>query len=258
MSSRDSITAIKEALQTVLDPTDNLLVTLQTDERKGVQLALKQWYKRYEAAQQLVVKREEMLTYERAFQAKNYQLIAGVDEVGRGPLAGPVVAAAVILPENTQLIGIDDSKKLSFAKKQDLYEQIKAEALAIGVGIVTEKTIDEINIYEASKVAMLDALSQLEVQPDAVLVDAMPLEYKQTAILSLIKGDQKSISIAAASIIAKVVRDQMMTAYARTYPGYDFEHNFGYGTSKHLAGLDTLGACPIHRLTFSPVKKVLR
>ncbi|EUJ42198.1 ribonuclease HII [Brochothrix campestris] len=258
MSHRDSIAAIKQALQTVKEPTDSLLERLKADERKGVQLALKQWYNRFDAAQQLIAKREEMLTYERAFQVKNYQVIAGVDEVGRGPLAGPVVAAAVILPQNTQLIGIDDSKKLSFAKKQALYEAIKAEALAIGVGIVTEKTIDEINIYEASKVAMLDALAQLEVQPEAVLVDAMPLIYKETAVLSLIKGDQKSISIAAASIVAKVVRDQMMTDYAVTYPGYDFEHNFGYGTAKHLAGLESLGACPIHRLTFSPVKKVLR
>lgn len=257
MTNKPSIAAIKAQLANVSAPTDPLLLEYANDERKGVQQASAQWHRRHQALKALELKREEMWLYETEFIAKNYAYIAGVDEVGRGPLAGPVVAAAVILPQNTKLTGIDDSKKLSYDKKQAMYKAIKAEAIAIGVGIIDEKTIDAVNIYEATKLAMSDALAQLDPQPDAVLIDAMPLKYENAQILSIIKGDQKSLSIAAASIIAKVIRDEMMTEYAKTYPGYDFEHNFGYGTAKHLAGLEAQGACPIHRRSFSPVKNVL-
>ena len=182
--------------------------------------------------------------------------MGGVDEVGRGPLAGPVVAAAVILPEDFSLLEVNDSKKLSPQKRLALYPKILQEAVAVGVGVMDNKVIDQINIYEADRLAMKQAVEALSTRPDALLVDAMnvPVDLPQ---LELIKGDAKSNSIAAASIVAKVFRDSLMDDYARLYPDYAFDHNAGYGTKDHLEALRKYGPTPIHRLTFSPVSEMV-
>lgn len=177
-------------------------------------------------------------------------LIAGVDEVGRGPLAGPVVAAAVILPRDFDLLGVNDSKKLSEKRREELFDQIMERAVAVNIGMRDEQTIDHVNILNATKEAMADAIRGLNPQPDIVLIDALELEGLNIPQKGIVKGDAKSVSIAAASIIAKVTRDRMMVKYAEQYPGYAFEKNKGYGTKAHYEGLDRLGACPIHRRSF--------
>ena len=198
---------------------------------------------------------EGMLAYEKECYARGMELIAGVDEVGRGPLAGPVVAAAVILPKACKIPGLNDSKKIPKSKHKEIYEAVLQNAIAIGIGIKDNHVIDQVNIYEATKLAMMEAIGQLEPQPQHLLIDAMKLDLPipQT---SIIKGDANSLSIAAASIVAKVTRDQMMEEFDREYPGYDFAQNAGYGTAKHLAGLDKLGVTPIHRRSFEPVKSM--
>ncbi|MBR1975340.1 MAG: ribonuclease HII [Clostridia bacterium] len=196
---------------------------------------------------------EEKLQYERALQAQGYTLIAGVDEVGRGPLAGPVVCAAVIMPldEESIIVGVDDSKKLSAKKREQLAEEIKKRALAYTIVEVSEKDIDEINILEATKLGMKRAIETLEKQPDVVLTDGnmtINIAHKQH---SVIHGDALSYSIGAASIIAKVYRDNLMVEYAKLYPHYAFEKNMGYGTAAHIQGIKEHGLCPIHRRTFT-------
>ncbi|MBF2579253.1 ribonuclease HII [Listeria welshimeri] len=250
----ESISVIREKLSHVISEQDPFFQLCLQDERKGVIKLIESTRKKWEKEAQLIAKLEEMKQYETDLSIQGFQYIAGVDEVGRGPLAGPVVAAAVILPADFSVLGINDSKQLSEAKRDMLFEIIKKEALSIGVGIIEHDMIDQVNIYEATKLAMSEALDQLNPAPDFILVDAMPLKYSESE-LSLIKGDTKSISIAAASIIAKVTRDRMMQHYDALYPGYDFANNMGYGTKKHLNGLDTIGVCPIHRLSFSPVKE---
>lgn len=198
---------------------------------------------------------ELMKKYEKEARLQGFQMIAGIDEVGRGPLAGPVVAAAVILPENFSVVGVNDSKQLSGAKRDELFATIMDTAVAVGIGVQSHEVIDKVNIYEATKLAMREAIDNLDVPPDFCLIDAMPLKYCKNE-LSLIKGDSKSISIAAASIVAKVTRDRMMLAYDKSFPGYGFSQNMGYGTKKHLKGLESKGVCPIHRLTFAPVKNI--
>lgn len=224
----------------------------------------------------------EMKKYENELWARGIKYIAGVDEVGRGPLAGPVVAAAVVLPQDFAVIGVDDSKKLSEKKREELFALIQENALAIGIGMRDNERIDEINILEATKEAMADAIteaqralaenvqhtlgSQLagsppesqsafaEILPSArighVLFDAMKIDSVHIEQTSLIKGDSKSVSIAAASIIAKVTRDRMMAEYAKQYPDYAFESNKGYGTKAHYEGIARTGICPLHRKTF--------
>ena len=175
--------------------------------------------------------------------------------MGRGPLAGPVVAAAVILPKACKIPGLNDSKKIPKSKHKEIYEAVFQNAIAIGIGIKDNQVIDQVNIYEATKLAMMEAIGQLEPQPQHLLIDAMKLDLPipQT---SIIKGDANSLSIAAASIVAKVTRDQMMEEFDCEYPGYDFTQNAGYGTANHLAGLDKLGVTPIHRRSFEPVKSM--
>ena len=190
---------------------------------------------------------------EDAFYARSLSLVAGVDEAGRGPLAGPVVVAAVILPPHCFLPKINDSKKLSPKAREALYEQILAAAVAVGRAIVDEKTIDEINIYRAAERGMYEAVAALRPQPQAVLTDALPLELAVPS-KSLIKGDAISASIAAASIVAKVERDRLMCALDERYPGYGFAKHKGYGTAEHLAALRAHGPCAIHRRTFEPIK----
>jgi ribonuclease HII len=182
-----------------------------------------------------------------------YTLIAGIDEAGRGPLAGPVVASAVILPKGICIPSIDDSKKLLEKKREQLYDVILKEAVSIGIGIVDEKTIDEINILQASILAMKIAIGQLNIKPDFILSDAVSLPDMNIPQKAIIKGDSKSISIAAASIIAKVTRDRLMCEYHKKYPMYKFISNKGYGTAKHLEMLKRYGPCEIHRRTFKGV-----
>jgi len=190
--------------------------------------------------------------YEKDLNKKGINLIAGVDEVGRGPLIGPVVAAAVILPKNYHLEGLTDSKKLSEHKREYFYEIINKDALAIGIGIVDEKKIDEINIYEATKVAMQEAINNLEVKPEHILIDAMPLNL-DIPTTSIIKGDLLSITISAASVIAKVTRDHMLYVIDKEYPMYDLKNNKGYGTKKHLEAIKKYGITKYHRLSYKPV-----
>lgn len=197
-----------------------------------------------------------MLEYENELYDKGITLIAGVDEVGRGPLIGPVVTAAVILPKNYFNENIKDSKKLTEKQREKMYEVIKRDAISIGTGIKDEKVIDEINILEATKLAMKEAINNLNVKPEHVLIDAVKLDLSVPST-SIIKGDAKSESIAAASIIAKVTRDRMLKEIAKEYPMYDLEHNKGYGTKKHLEALKQYGPCKYHRISFAPVKSAL-
>ncbi|GEN55763.1 ribonuclease HII [Halolactibacillus alkaliphilus] len=249
-----SIREIKTMLNNAPEP--HLVKMLEQDHRKGVQQLLDRYYKKQRQYKQDKETYEEKFKYERLIRLEGYQRICGIDEVGRGPLAGPVVAAAVILPESCDLMGLTDSKKLSLTKREYYFEAITEQALAIGVGLVEPAIIDEINILEASKSAMLQAIDKLSLTPDYLLLDAIDLTI-DIPQQSLIKGDLKSISIAAASVIAKVTRDNMMKAYDFTYPGYDFINNQGYGTKKHLHGLETYGVTPIHRRSFAPVKGYL-
>lgn len=190
--------------------------------------------------------------YELELWNKDINLIAGVDEVGRGPLIGPVVAAAVILPKDFVLEGLTDSKKLSEKKREAFYQIIKEKAISIGVGVIDEKRIDEINIYEATKEAMIMAINNLNPKPEHVLIDAMPLDLT-IPTTSIIKGDLLSISISAASVIAKVERDHMLYVIDKEYPMYDLKNNKGYGTKKHLEAIKKYGITKYHRLSYKPV-----
>lgn len=250
-----TIKEIKEQLASIQRLDDPLLTELEQDSRSGVIQAIakrkKEIQKRLDEDERL----EGMLAYEKECYARGIDLIAGVDEVGRGPLAGPVVAAAVILPKACKIPGLNDSKKIPKSKHKEIYEAVLQNAVAIGIGIKDNQVIDQVNIYEATKLAMMEAIGQLEPQPQHLLIDAMKLDLPipQT---SIIKGDANSLSIAAASIVAKVTRDQMMEEFDCEYPGYDFTQNAGYGTANHLAGLDKLGVTPIHRRSFEPVKSM--
>lgn len=195
-----------------------------------------------------------MRVREDQLRAEGYKYIAGVDEVGRGPLAGPVVTAAVVLPSDFDVLGIDDSKKLSEKKREELFDIIMERAVAVGIGMADEKTIDEINILQATKLAMRKAVSECDAKLsggiDYVLFDAMKIDEIEKPQESIIKGDANILAIAAASIIAKVTRDRMMVEYDDKYPGYAFAKNKGYGTKAHYEGLHAQGMCPIHRRTF--------
>ena len=250
-----TIKEIKEQLASIQRLDDPLLTELEQDSRSGVIQAIakrkKEIQKRLDEDERL----EGMLAYEKECYARGMELIAGVDEVGRGPLAGPVVAAAVILPKACKIPGLNDSKKIPKSKHKEIYEAVLQNAIAIGIGIKDNQVIDQVNIYEATKLAMREAIGQLEPQPQHLLIDAMRLDLPISQT-SIIKGDANSLSIAAASIVAKVTRDQMMEEFDCEYPGYDFTQNAGYGTANHLAGLDKLGVTPIHRRSFEPVKSM--
>lgn len=199
---------------------------------------------------------EDLYQYERELQKQGLQFIGGVDEVGRGPLIGNVVAACVVLPIHFQLEGLTDSKKLSEKKRNEFYEVICEQALAIGIGEVSEKEIDELNIYQATKKAMKIAIDMVcnQIKLEHVLIDAMPLDI-DLPTTSIIKGDAKSITIAAASVVAKVVRDREMYELDKIYPMYDLAHNKGYGTKKHLQAIEKYGITKYHRITYAPVTK---
>jgi len=200
--------------------------------------------------QQAQSRLNEMLTIERTMWAEGIDTIAGVDEVGRGPIAGPVVAAAVIFPKTISILGIDDSKKLSPLKRDYLFEQINHHAISVGVGVINEKQIDDMNILQATFSAMELAINQLHIAPHHILVDGRENPYFRQPQTALIKGDRRSYSIAAASIIAKVTRDRLMQSFEKIYPEYGFAKHKGYPTPQHILAVQNYGLCPIHRKTF--------
>lgn len=254
-----TIKDIKEALAQIDCLDDDRWDLYASDIRIGVQKAIVQRKKAIQAEIDEDVRLETMLRYEKELYQKGYQAIAGIDEVGRGPLAGPVVTACVILPKDCKIRHLNDSKKIPKQHHEEIYEEVLARALGVGIGIVDNDTIDRVNIYEATKIGMLQAIEQMKgevTKPDYLLIDAMQLDTPIPQ-LSLIKGDANSLSIAAASIVAKVTRDHMMAEYAKEYPGYAFDKNVGYGTKDHLAGLKQYGVTPIHRKSFEPIKSML-
>ena len=250
-----TIKEVKERLAMIDELDHPFFEELILDGRAGVQAAISKRKRELQKQVDEDLRLEKMLAYEKELYTQGIQLIAGVDEVGRGPLAGPVVAAAVILPKACKIPGLNDSKKIPKSKHKEIYEAVLQNAIAIGIGIKDNQVIDQVNIYEATKLAMMEAIGQLEPQPQHLLIDAMRLDLPISQT-SIIKGDANSLSIAAASIVAKVTRDQMMEEFDCEYPGYDFTQNAGYGTANHLAGLHKLGVTPIHRRSFEPVKSM--
>jgi ribonuclease HII len=232
-----------------------LVAELKTDDRAAVGALLAKWERRQAAKAAEFARLEKLFTYEKAFYDSGRRLVAGVDEAGRGPLAGPVVVAAVILPPDLRLPGINDSKKLSAAQREGLYEEIRTKALAVSMVSVSVEEIDRINIYQATVKGMYQAVAALSPLPEAVLTDAVPLRTLTMPHQALIRGDALSASIAAASIIAKVERDRMMTALDAEYPVYGFARHKGYCTPDHLAALHRHGPCCIHRRSFAPVRE---
>lgn len=199
----------------------------------------------------------DLLKYEKELYEKGYNYIAGTDEVGRGPLVGPVVAAAVILPKNYNLPGLTDSKKLSEKKRNEFYDIITKDAISIGLGIIDEKIIDEINILEASRLAMNTALDNLNVKPDYILSDAMKLD-RDVEVLPIVHGDALSLSISAASVIAKVTRDRLMEELGKEYPEYEFERHKGYPTKRHIELVKKYGVLNVYRKTFKPISELVK
>lgn len=252
MKQQLSIKEIEKNLALKAEISDEELHNLKQDERKGVQHLIKRWERRRQQRLQQLDRFTEMSKFENHLYQQGYHYIAGVDEAGRGPLAGPVVAGAVVLPKDCKLIGLNDSKQLSESKRHDLYYKISEVAIAVGVGIVSPEDIDRMNIYQASKYAMELAINQLKTNPDYLLIDAMKVSHSIPQ-QSLIKGDARSISIAAGSIIAKVTRDNIMREYDHQYPEYGFAQHMGYPTKIHIEALERYGPCPIHRQSFSPV-----
>ncbi|MGB6406501.1 MAG: ribonuclease HII [Planococcus donghaensis] len=250
------ITEIKEKLKMTTE-WQPWMSEIETDSRKSVQTLLTSWRKKQVQRKKLLDDHNAKLAFDDSFRKESVDLVAGIDEAGRGPLAGPVVTAAVILPEDcSSLIGLDDSKQLSKAKRDELAITIKKIAISYAVHVQSPEEIDRLNIYQATKSSMTEAARALTPAPDIVLADAMMLELPMTCE-SIIKGDAKSLSIAAASILAKTGRDALMTEYAVQYPQYGFEKHAGYGTKEHVAALQEYGPCEIHRKTFEPIKTLL-
>lgn len=235
----------KKTIQEAID----YLMTLQ-NTGSSIGKLLDKYYKLKDKHDKEIERLENMLKFERNAYEKGYNFIAGVDEAGRGPLAGPVVAAAVILPKGVLIEGVNDSKKLSEAQREKLFDVIKEKALAYGIAAIDEKSIDDINILNATKQAMTQALGRLETSPDCVLLDAVKLDDVSVKQVPIIKGDSLSLSIAAASILAKVTRDRMLREYDSQYPEYGFAIHKGYGTPQHISAIKKYGFCPIHRLSF--------
>ena len=223
-------------------------MTFKDDERTSVKNLVRKYEKKLEDYRNELKRLDQMMIYERKYA--DLGLIAGIDEAGRGPLAGPVVAAAVILPKDHPILYVNDSKQLSEKKREALYEVIMKEAVSVGVGMASEKVIDEINILQATYRAMREAVSKLTPYPDVTLNDAVTIPELSLHQVPIIKGDAKSASIAAASIIAKVTRDRIMKEYDKLYPEYGFASHKGYGSQQHMEALKQYGPCPIHRMTF--------
>lgn len=249
-----TISEIKKELEQVSNPNDPMFEKLADDPRKGVQKLIRAWHKKYTLRLRDADKYEHMMYFEKQLIRAGHTLVMGIDEAGRGPLAGPVVAACVCLDLDQPIYGLDDSKKLSAQKLETLCEQIKSRTKAYGIGIVSAAEIDELGIRPATHLAMKKAYEQTYLHADALLIDAETVDLLIRQY-SLIKGDQKSNSIAAASILAKCTRDRLMVDYSQKYPEYHFDKHMGYGTQEHIKALKRWGPCPIHRRTFSPVKK---
>ena len=240
---------IKELFQAACEhELPELITVFGTDERAGIQKLVESARKKLLALEKERVRTEELKKYER--QYGEYTYICGIDEVGRGPLAGPVVAGAVILPKDCDILYINDSKQLSEKKREELYDIIMEKAVSCAVGYATPERIDEINILQATYEAMRDAISHLQYVPDILLNDAVTIPGVNMKQVPIIKGDAKSISIGAASIIAKVTRDRLMVEYDKVFPEYDFAGNKGYGSAAHIEALKKYGPTPIHRRSF--------
>lgn len=224
------------------------------DGRKGVQSIVASQEKRLQKYEAELIRIENLCQFEKKYE--EYTYICGIDEVGRGPLAGPVVAGAVILPKDCRILYINDSKKLSAKKREELSREIQEKALAVGIGLSTQERIDEINILQATYEAMRKAIAALPVRPSLLLNDAVTIPEVDIPQVGIVKGDARSISIGAASIVAKVYRDAMMEEYDRMYPGYGFASNKGYGSAEHIEALHRVGPCPIHRRSF--LKSILQ
>jgi len=241
-----------EGLFAAQEPTEELLSACRSDSRIAVHRLLARW----ERVQREKERIRALYQFEYEAAANGLEIVAGVDEAGRGPLAGPVVTAAVILPLGAFIPRLNDSKKLSAKVREELYLAIKETAVDIQYAVIDEKTIDRINIYQATMNGMYDAIFALRPTPEQVLIDAVRLDRLPMASLSIIKGDAKSASIAAASIIAKVERDHLMDQYDAQYPEYGFAQHKGYGTEQHIQAIKKYGPCPIHRRTFEPIQSL--
>lgn len=243
-----------EAALAAPEVSEEFLAACREDPRK----AAARLVRRYEKAQAEHARLLKMYAYEHEAWARGHEIVAGVDEAGRGPLAGPVSVAAVILPHDLFLPKLNDSKKLSAKVREELFDEIQEKAIAVGTALIDAQTIDRVNIYQATINGMYEAIFSLQPEPQEVLIDAVPLENLPMASQSIIKGDAKSASIAAASIIAKVTRDRLMDEYDKIYPEYGFAQHKGYGTAQHIEALKKYGPCPIHRRSFEPVRSLVR
>lgn len=243
------IQEIKEEFEAAsLEGYDALFERYKEDERSGVRKLMEKYEKKKAAYQAELLRTEEMKKYERKYEHLGY--VCGIDEVGRGPLAGPVVACAVILPKDCSVLYLNDSKKLTAKKREELYHVIMEEAVSVGIGMAGPARIDEINILQATYEAMREAVGKLETKPQILLNDAVTIPGIAIPQVPIIKGDAKSVSIAAASIVAKVTRDRMMEEYDKLMPQYGFASNKGYGAAAHIEALRKYGPAPIHRKTF--------
>ena len=244
-----SISTIREEFEAAsMEKLPSLYQEYQEDLRAGVRSLIEKYRKKEDALAKEKERTEQMKFYEKQYESRGY--VCGIDEVGRGPLAGPVVAGAVILPRDCQILYLNDSKKLTAKKREELYDVIMDQAVAVGIGYVSPARIDEINILQATYEAMREAISKLPIQPDVLLNDAVTIPGVNIYQVPIIKGDGKSVSIAAASIIAKVTRDRLMVEYDREIPGYGFASNKGYGSEQHIEALKKYGPSLIHRKTF--------
>ena len=239
---------LEKAMNISFEQLEKQIDVFRTDERTGVINLIKKYEKKIEKYNEEVLRIEKMREYEEKYN--QFEYIAGIDEVGRGPLAGPVVTCAVILPKGEKILYVNDSKKLSEKKREELYDIIMERALAVSIGIKGPDVIDDINILQATYKAMQDSINNLKIKPDILLNDAVTIPEITIPQVPIIKGDAKSITIASASIIAKVTRDRMMIEYDKLFPEYDFAGNKGYGSEKHIAALKKYGPCPIHRNSF--------
>ena len=249
-----TISEIREIL--LGSPSEEFLVELELDQRVAVKKLLQAYHKRIEKAALERERFHKMLSYERQYYDEGAKLIAGVDEAGRGPLAGPLVIAAVVMPQEFFISGLNDSKQISASKRDKLYDEILQKALSVSVNIVSISNIDELNIYRATQQGMAEVLLHLDKQPDVALIDAMPVEAGDIKTVSLVHGDALSASIAAASIIAKVTRDRIMEKLDTLYPAYKFANNKGYGSKEHMQAIDMEGVTEWHRRSYEPVKSL--
>lgn len=240
---------IIEFKNTKMTDWDLLFAEYAGDERTGVQKTIQTYKRKLEKYVQEKNRLEKMREFEKKYGGE-FSCICGIDEAGRGPLAGPVAAGAVVLPNDCEILYLNDSKKLSAKRREELYDEIQDKAVSVGLGMSSPARIDEINILQATYEAMVHAVEDLDVVPDLLLNDAVTIPQLPIRQVGIIKGDGRSVSIAAASIIAKVTRDRLMVEYAELYPEYGFESHKGYGSAMHIEALKRFGPCPIHRRTF--------